>query len=162
MSGTIEPKITDRIYLDTNVFIEAFEGRGRLRDLLQSFLPMEPVRTPQRLVTSELTLSELLVKPLEMQRDDLINVYDNWMITNPYLEVVPIDRGVLFKAALLRAKNKSLKLPDAIHLTTAQEMNCRYFLTNDDRIKGPHGVEILALDEINIETFLNGVANATF
>ncbi|MEJ0074946.1 MAG: PIN domain-containing protein [Alphaproteobacteria bacterium] len=162
MSGTIEPKITDRIYLDTDVFIEAFEGRGRLRVLLQSFLPMEPVRIPQRLVTSELTLSELLVRPLELQRDDLINVYDNWMITNPYLEIVPIDRGVLFKAALLRAKSKSLKLPDAIHLTTAQEMNCRYFLTNDDRIKGPHGVEILALDEINIEAFLNGVANATF
>src|ERR1043166_3281126 len=90
MSGMIEPKITDRVYLDTNVFIESFERRGRLRNLLQSFLPMEPVRTPQRLVTSELTLSELLVKPLEMQRDDLINVYDNWMITNPYLEVVPI------------------------------------------------------------------------
>src|ERR1043165_4059637 len=96
-------------------------GGGRLRDLLQSFLPAEPVQAPQRLVTSELTLSELVVKPLELQRADLIQVYDNWMITNPYLEVVPISRDVLFKAALLRAKNKSLKLPDAIHLTTAQE-----------------------------------------
>jgi predicted nucleic acid-binding protein len=127
MSGTIKPQVTDRIYLDTNVFIEAFEGRGRLRDMLQSFLPMEPALTPQRLVTSELTLSELLVKPLEMRREDLVNVYDNWMITNPYLEVVPVARDVLFKAAHLRAKSKSLKLPDAIHLTTAQEKKCRFF-----------------------------------
>src|ERR1043165_7565620 len=123
---------------------------------------MEPVRTPQRLVTSELTLSELLVKPLEMQREDLINVYDNWMITNPYLEVGPISRDILFKAALLRARNKSLRLPDAIHVTTAQETSCRYFLTNDERIKGEYGVERLALNEANIERFLNGVANATF
>jgi predicted nucleic acid-binding protein len=162
MSGRIEPKVTDRIYLDTNVFIEAFEGRGRLRELLNQLLPIEPVRTPQRLVTSELTLSELLVKPLEMQRDDLINVYDNWLITNSYLEVAPVARDVLFRAALLRAKNKSIKLPDAIHLTTAQEFDCRYFLTNDDRIKEVHGVEILPLTETNVEAFLNGFANGEF
>jgi predicted nucleic acid-binding protein len=155
MSGTIEPQVTDRIYLDTNVFIEAFEGRGRLRDMLQSFLPMEPVLTPQHLVTSELTLSELLVKPLEMRREDLINVYDNWMITNPYLEVVPVARNVLFKAADLRARSKSLKSPDAIHLTTAQEKKCRFFLTNDERIKGLYGVEVIAPTEANIEALLN-------
>jgi predicted nucleic acid-binding protein len=155
MSGTIEPKITDRIYLDTNVFIEAFEGRTRLSDLVKSLLATEPPRTPQRFVTSELTHSELLVKPLEMRRDDLINAYDNWTITNPYLEVVPVFRGVLHDAARIRANNKVLKLPDAIHLATAQGMRCRYFLTNDSRIKGQYGVEIALLTESNVEALLN-------
>jgi predicted nucleic acid-binding protein len=68
---------------------------------------------------------------------------------------VPVARDVLFKAAHLRANSKSLKLPDAIHLTTAQEKKCRFFLTSDERIKGLHGVEVIASTEANIEAFLN-------
>jgi predicted nucleic acid-binding protein len=102
------------------------------------------------------------VKPFEKRNAELINVYDNWMITNSYLEVVPIARDLLFKAAHLRANDKSLKLPDAIHLTTARETRCHYFLTNDDRIKGPYGVEIAPLSVANVEACLNGVANGTF
>lgn len=161
MSGTTEPKITDRIYLDTNVFIEAFEGQGRLRELITSLLIADPPQSPQRLITSELTLSELLVKPLEMQRHDLIQIYDNWTITNSYLEVIPVVRAVLHDAAVLRANDRTLKLPDAIHLTTARGTHCRYFLTGDARVKGQYGVEVVLLTEANLETLLNVGPNAS-
>lgn len=155
MSGTTKPKAADRIYLDTNVFIEAFEGRSALSQLVTSLLLETPNRYPQRLVTSELTMSELLIKPLEMQRHDLVQVYDNWTITNAFLEVVPVTRKVLRDAAELRSRDKTLKLPDAIHLTTAAGAGCRYFLTQDRRIKGQYGVEILALTEANVHSLLN-------
>lgn len=155
MSGTTELKVIDRIYLDTNVFIEAFEGRGSLSELVASLLTKTPDRQPQHLVTSELTLSELLVKPMELDRQDLVQIYDNWMISNTYLEVVPVVREVLHDAAQLRARDKALRLPDAIHLTTAVGTQCRYFLTNDKRIAGQFGVEILALTESNVERLLN-------
>jgi predicted nucleic acid-binding protein len=157
MSGTTKPKTTDRIYLDTNVFIEAVEGRGALSQLVTSLLLQTPNRVPQRLMTSEFTLSELLVKPLEMRRDVLVQVYDNWTITNDYLEVVPVTREVLRGAAELRSRDKTLKLPDAIHLSTAAGMRCKYFLTQDRRIKGQYGVEILLLTETSARSLLDDV-----
>jgi predicted nucleic acid-binding protein len=154
MIGKIDTTATTRIYLDTNVFIEAFEGRGPLSEKLASFLVAVENQNCQRLVTSELTLAELLVKPIELQRHDLIQTYDNWTISNPYLEVVPVSRDVLGDAALRRARDKSLKLPDAIHLATAIRAGCGYFLTNDTRIKGQYGVEILYLTQENVEILL--------
>jgi predicted nucleic acid-binding protein len=117
--------------------------------------------SPERphLVTSELTFAELLVKPYKMKRYDLINAYDNWTISNLYIEVVPVVREVLRDAAYLRARDKSLKLPDAIHLTTAQGTKCRYFLTKDKRIKGQFGVEILFLSEENVDMLLRQLSN---
>lgn len=153
MNGTTD---APRVCLDSNVFIEAFEGRGRLAELLRRLLRTldNPSSASPRLVTSELTAAELLVKPLELDRQDLVQVYDNWTISNPYLEVIPVVRNILKDAARLRATDKALKLPDAIHLTTAIGTHCRYFLTNDTRIKGQFGVEILPLSEANVQMLL--------
>ena len=152
MNGKIDTSPETRVYLDTNFFIEVFEGKGPLRDVLADLLIGVENQERQRFVTSELTLAELLVKPIALQRHDLIQIYDNWTISNPYLEVVPVTREVLRDAATLRANDKALKLPDAIHLTTARGTGCRYFLTKDMRIKGQHGVEILQLTQANVET----------
>jgi predicted nucleic acid-binding protein len=160
MNGTTEAGQSERIYLDTNVFIEAVEGRSRLSELVTELLLAFPDRSPQRLVTSELTLSELIVKPIEAKRPDLVQVYDNWTISNPYLEVVPVVREVLRDAAILRANDKTLRLPDAIHLTTGRGTQCRYSLTKDKRIRGQFGVEILDLTEANIENLLRDDPNA--
>jgi len=159
MNGKIDTSPDTRFYLDTNVFIEIFEGRGPLSEMLSEFLIAVENQKRQRLVTSELTLAELLVKPVALQRHDLIQVYDNWTISNSYLEVVPVVREVLRDAATLRANDKALKLPDAIHLTTARGTGCRYFLTKDERIKGQYGVEILHLTQTNVELLLKASDN---
>jgi predicted nucleic acid-binding protein len=159
MSGTTSPRLKDRVYLDTNVFIEIFEGRTSLSGLLTELILATPELRPQRFVTSELTLSELLVAPIEAGRQDLARLYDSWTITNTYLEVVPVVRDVLRDAASLRARDKTLRLPDAIHLTTAQGTQCRYFLTKDKRIKGQFGVEILFLAESSVRNLLEATAD---
>jgi predicted nucleic acid-binding protein len=143
MNGKTDASMSGRIYIDTNILIVAFEGQGVLRDLTAQLLVSTPIGERPRLVTSEFTLSELLVKPYELKRDDLITLYDNWILTNDYLEVVPVVRDVLKDAAQLRARDKGLKLPDAIHLTTAIGTGCKYFLTGDRRISGQFGVEIV-------------------
>jgi len=157
MNGTIEITAGTRFYLDTNIFIEVFEGRGPLSELLVQLLTAVENSSRQRFVTSELALAELLVKPFILQRDDLIQAYDNWTISNSYLEVVPVVRDVLRDAAALRAKDRSLKLPDAIHLTTARGTGCRYFLTRDKKIKSQYGVEILDATQENVQAILSKV-----
>lgn len=97
------------------------------------FLVERPGRAPF-LATSELTLAETLVKPYRNSDERLIDRYDSWTISNPYLEVGPVDRQVLRHAAVLRSQYPSLKLPDAIHRSTEVGMNCTHFLSADERL----------------------------
>lgn len=133
MSGTTEPAHPARAYLDSNVFIRAVERTGPLSDMLIRILSMEGAEP--YLVTSELTLAELLVLPFRLGREDLISQYENWVSANSTIDVVPVTRAVLRDAARVRSRIRSLKLPDAIHVTTACQARCRYFLTDDKRIQ---------------------------
>lgn len=146
-----------RLYVDANIFIRLFEGNDELSRTLTDLFLIERTDKEPFLATSELTLAELLVKPYRESDDQLIDLYDNWTISNPYLEVGPVNRQVLWYAALFRAQHENLKLPDAIHLSTAVGMNCTHFLSADKRlseryvvvhnrygiVKGPAAVEIV-------------------
>jgi predicted nucleic acid-binding protein len=146
MSG-IEHHSSPRIYWDTNIFIETFEGPSDRRSKLTALL-LAGWRAPRPFfATSELTLAELLVGPIEARKDDLIQLYENWTLPNRHMDVIPIDRSVLRNAALLRALNKSLKLPDAIHLASAKAAQCQQFLTCERRLSGNYGIEVLVLTE---------------
>lgn len=127
-----------RIYLDTNIFIALRETGGEIGLKLVEFLSHAHIGTVPFLATSELTLAELLTKPLALVRHDLIDQYDSWILNSGWLEVRQVDRAVLWNAAVLRSEHKGLKLPDAIHISTAIEMQCSHFLTNDLGIKGSY------------------------
>lgn len=120
----------------------------------------EPIGDRQLLVTSHLTLAELLVKPIELGRSDLAHLYDNWTLTNSYIEAVPLVRDILSDAARLRASDKALKLADAIHLTTARGTGCSHFLTNDDRIRDRLGLAVVRLTEPDVNALLGMVERA--
>jgi predicted nucleic acid-binding protein len=135
MNGMIEPHSEPRIYLNTNVFIEMFERGGAVSDsLLRLFAG--PQRPRYHIVTSQLPIAEVLVAPIrddDMQRHDL---YQGFLQDIPNLmTIVPISRQILIRAALIRARQVAIKLPDAIHLATAREQNCRIFVSNDSRIR---------------------------
>ena len=127
-----------RVYLDANIFIYVVERRVAVADLLTTLLLGENARALQPLVTSDLTLAETLVHPLRFQNEELIGIYSNWALTNHRLEVGPITREVLYYAATLRAHYRHLKLPDAIHLSTAFGFGCTHFLSDDDRLEGAY------------------------
>lgn len=122
-----------RVYLDTNIFIYTFEEVGNIGSLLSRCITAGQ-RSGARFVTSELTLSELLVKPHRDGNHALIDRYEALIQTNNWLEVQPVGRPVLAYAAALRARNKGLKLPDAVHFATAVAGDCSYFLTGDNGI----------------------------
>ena len=146
-----------RLYVDTNVFIRLFEGSDELVDHLRDLFLAERNGGKPFLTTSELTLAELLVNPYRRNDDKMIQIYDNWTLTNSALEVGPVNRYVLWYAAVLRSQFQSLKLPDAIHLSTAIGFGCSHFLTADKgiddhyelmhqrfgSIKGPVRIDIL-------------------
>ncbi|MBZ0227427.1 MAG: PIN domain-containing protein [Bauldia sp.] len=124
----------DRLYLDANIFVRLFEARDALADALGRLLLAGNERATPPLATSELTLAEVLVVPYRENNDRLIDIYDGWIVTNSFIETGPIDRSVLWYAALLRSQYPSLKLPDAIHVSTAIGMRCSHILTADRRL----------------------------
>jgi len=129
-----------RVYLDTNVFISAFENSSELGQALKNFILNAPAATRPPFVTSALTFAELLVKPIRARNEELLGLYDNLSHTSELIEVVPVVGDVLFSSAVCRAAYGNLKLPDAIHIATAAGMHCNLMLTSDTRLVGSYSL----------------------
>lgn len=134
-----------RIYLDTNIWIYALEGYPSfIQFLTELFIGID--QGSLNAVTSELTLAEVLVKPLMDQNLQRQNIYHQALQSSKSLEVVPVSREVLLKAAELRAEC-NLKLPDAIHAATALQTKCFNFLTNDKRFQTVAELRVILLSQ---------------
>jgi len=138
--------LTGRVYLDTNVFVYALEGYEEFRSRLTTLFERID-RGELQALTSELTLAEVLVKPLLDRNKEREAVYHQVLRSSASLQVTPVTRDVLVAAARLRADH-GLKLPDAIHAVTAQLTSCQQFLTNDARFKHLPGFPVLLLSQL--------------
>ncbi len=117
-----------RVYLDTNVFILAFESNAENFAHLRAFF--EFLRRNEKIaVTSELTLAELLAPSQQPWRNRHL-FYQNLLIWSGIIELRPITRSILIETADLRRRVR-LKLPDAIHVVTSLQFGRRYFLSRD-------------------------------
>lgn len=123
-----------RIYLDTNAFIFAVEEQSERSSLLTELFSVSEELDRVALVTSELTLAEVLVKPYRNLDDELISRYDNMIRGSAWLDVQPIGRPIVWYAGVLRSQ-AGIKLPDAIHLSTAFGSECSHFLTADKALR---------------------------
>lgn len=122
----------DTIYLDTNIVILSIETGNPWRDSLQSLFVSIDERAVHA-VTSELTLAEVLTKPLVSGDAELIDKYERLFAPSSPIKSVPVDRSVLCVAAQCRS-DLGLKLIDAIHVATARLSGCEFFLTQDERL----------------------------
>jgi predicted nucleic acid-binding protein len=130
-------------YLDTNIFIKAFEGRDERSRALLDLFSQEPPFGFIPFATSELTLAELLVNPYRRNDDvgDLERMhYETLVQPSEWLVVVPVDREVLAGAALLRSLHP-IKLPDAIHISSALKLGCTHLMTDDRGIRGSYALK---------------------
>ena len=136
--------VCGKIYLDTNIFILAFENNDGVSAALARLIAKGG--TAQFFTTSELTLSELLVRPYRDGNLSAIRSYERLIQSSPWLQVLPVARPVLMYAAALRSRYK-LKLPDAIHVSTALGAGCRQMLTADLGIQGTYQIPPIGNDE---------------
>lgn len=122
------------LYLDTNVFINAAEGFPQNQKALKALL-LRVEKGAVHALTSELTLMEVLVRPLRENNARLVQLYQEMLFGNDDIRVVPIDLQVLRRAAELRATTR-LKPMDALHAATAQLNACDVFISDDRRLNG--------------------------
>jgi predicted nucleic acid-binding protein len=132
--GTLSVRVRgQKVYLDTNIFIyglEAIEPWARLvQDIYVSLEAGE-----WHAVTSSLSIAECLVKPLKLERADMVLAYRAALSQSAYLQISPLSDEILVDAARLRA-TYNLKLPDAVHMATALKEGCTTMLTNDAQFR---------------------------
>jgi predicted nucleic acid-binding protein len=100
-----------------------------------------------RVVTSTITLTEVLIHPLRNGDNELAWQYRDTLLNQEYLIVYSVSHTIAELAARLRATN-NLRTPDAIQLATAIEKGAEFFLTNDEGLRNIFSLNILILDEI--------------
>jgi predicted nucleic acid-binding protein len=119
-----------RIFFDTNVFIYMFEGLEPYRTRMIE-IRRRMIQRGDRIVTSTMTLGELLVKPTKLGQASLIEQYDRAI--RSAAEVISFDAQVAWRFASLRATH-TLRSADAIQLACAAHAGVDLFLTNDQRM----------------------------
>ena len=128
-----------RVFWDTNLFVYLFEGgeyAAKVRHLRARML-----MRGDELVTSALTLGELLVKPRNHGEQAAVDHQTN---LQKVATILPFDVSAARAYALIR-RDKTIKAPHAIQLACAAAAQVDLFITNDDRLskKNVAGVKFI-------------------
>lgn len=138
-----------RVYLDANVFIAAFENPGAHSD--HAWWILDAVERGEIVGgTSEITLAEVLVKPLDVGAIDLAKGYQEMISNGSKFEVVSVRRDILIEAARFRSRRRSLKLPDAVHLASALALSCSYMISDDQKLPVVPDIKMLPVSPFTL------------
>ncbi len=100
------------------------------------------------LVTSTITVAEVLIHPLRLGAESLRDEYLDLFLHSANLELQSIDIEVAQRAATLRATH-NIRLPDALQIAAAQHAGCTAFLTNDRQLSRVSNLRVLILDDLD-------------
>jgi predicted nucleic acid-binding protein len=133
------------IGVDTALFIYLIEEEPRFLPAVESLF-READQAKREVVTSALTLLEVLVVPYRAGNRSLADRYETLLTRSRGIRLVDLSREQLRTAAELRAI-MGVKTPDALQLAAALSMGCTAFVTNDRRIPAVSGIRVLQLSD---------------
>jgi predicted nucleic acid-binding protein len=141
--GLINDLGPGHIGVDTVSFIYFIEEHPRFLPII---LPLfrEADEGKRTLVTSALTLMEVLVVPYRAGHRSLAERYEALLTRGRGMQLVGLSHDQLRAAAQLRAAT-GVKTPDALQLVAAVSTGCSTFLTNDRRLPAIPGLRIIEL-----------------
>lgn len=119
-----------KLFFDTNVFIYLFEDYEPYSSMVEAVW-RRMIQRGDKLVTSSMTLGELLVKPSKLGQASLVEQYDRTIRTRA--QVISFDPQVAWRYASLRATH-SIRNADAIQLACAAHFGVDLFITNDKHL----------------------------
>ena len=133
------------VALDTAGFIYFIEEHPRYAPLV-AHLFSEADRGVRLIVTSALTLLEVLVVPYRAGDLPLAERYEALLSQSRGVRLVELDRNQLRAAAQLRAAYQ-VRTPDALQLAAALTQRCSAFVTNDRAMPAVPGLPIVQLSD---------------
>ncbi len=129
--------------VDTSVFIYFIGEDPRFLPLIEPLFG-EADTGARELVTSALTLLEVLVVPFRVGDNELADRYEQLLTRSRGIRMIDLSRDQLRDAALLRAST-GVKTPDALQIVAAIRSGCSTFVTNDRRIPKIPGTRVIQL-----------------
>lgn len=132
--------------LDTAPLIYYIEENPLFLPLVDPFFDAM-IRGDFEVVTSTMTITEVLVHPFKHANAGLIQTYRDILHDAAHLRTVSFSADIAEIAARLRADH-TIRTPDAIQLATAIAMKADYFLTNDDSLPTLPHPKVLVLGDV--------------
>lgn len=134
------------VAIDTAIVIYFAERNERYIEAVRSLFEAAD-RGEVRLVTSTITLLEVLVVPYRSGDAVLARRYEELLSRSRGLTLVDLGRPLLHAAAHLRA-SRGVRTPDAIQLAAALTERCGCFLTNDRRLPDLPRLPVIQLADV--------------
>lgn len=100
-----------------------------------------------QLITSTITLLEVLIHPLRHGNTALAQQYELLLHNTHNVQLVTVSSVIAQTAARIRA-TYNLRTPDAIQVATAIEQGSTFFVTNDPIFKRVPDIHVIVLDEL--------------
>jgi predicted nucleic acid-binding protein len=119
------------IFWDTNLFIYLMEDSPKFAPAIEA-LRRRMLQHHDRLLTSAMSVGEVLVKPLSTGNTALADRYRAFF-GGAHLTVSPFDLAAAEAYAHIR-QDRSVHPADAIQLACAESAHVDLFITNDDRL----------------------------
>ncbi|MCT7948183.1 PIN domain-containing protein [Ancylothrix sp. C2] len=132
--------------LDTAPLIYFMEKNPKYIEMMRFFFRAFE-RGDFRIVTSTVTLVEVLVHPLRQRNTILAQEYREILLNQESLTVVELTPDIAEKAAQLRA-TYNLRSPDSIQMATAICEGASFFLTNDAWLPSLPELTVIVLDNL--------------
>jgi len=131
--------------LDTVAFIYLIERHPIFLPLVKPLFE-EADAGKRELVTSAVTLLEVLVVPYREGNRPLAQRYEELLTRGRGLRLVDLDRDLLRAGALLRARY-GVRSPDALQMAAALATGCGALVTNDRRLPSIPSLRILQIGD---------------
>lgn len=143
--GSLTLPASGSVYVDSMAVIYSVERYPDYWPLLEPMWLAAQAPTIE-VVTSELTLMEVLVKPLKTNDAKLVTAFEQALVGTD-VTLQPITQSILRDAAQLRATT-NLRTPDAIHAASSKAIGCSLFVTNDIGFRNVPGLPVVILDDL--------------
>jgi len=103
-------------------------------------------RDEVKVVTSTITLLEVLVHPLRKKNSELASEYRD-ILLNSKLLTIEVTNTIAEQAAQLRV-DYNIRTPDAIQISACLNAGATHFFTNDIRLPEIPSIQMLSLDSL--------------
>ena len=134
------------VALDTSPLIYYFEDHDPYAEVLEPFF-QDLHAGKFQVVTSVVTLLEVLVRPLRLGDEKLASLYNDSLLSHPNIATIPVGFAIAQAAGEIRAQH-NLKTPDALQVATAVSHHAEVILTNDRDLGGLSGLEVLRVRDL--------------
>jgi predicted nucleic acid-binding protein len=132
--------------LDTALLIYFIEENPNYLNLTDAFFETL-FRGEFTVITSVLTITEVLVYPLRQGNTILAQQYRDILFNSQGLTTIEVSPDIAETAAQLRA-TYNLRTPDAIQIATTIRGGASFFLTNDARLPSLPDLSVLVLEHL--------------